>query len=111
MLLHDVNPLVGLCNRTKLIIIQLTERFIEAQIITGSNIKNRVFIPKIVFPINIVGVRSQSNEYSFLLNHVIILQLIRDRDTCQILLEFYFKEQVFTHDQLYVIVSRGTLNK
>ncbi|XP_034918726.1 uncharacterized protein [Populus alba] len=52
MLLRNLNPSAGLCNGTRLIVTQLAERIIEAQIITGSNIGDRVFIPRIVFPVN-----------------------------------------------------------
>jgi hypothetical protein len=52
MLLRNLNLSTGLCNGTRLIVTQLAEKIIEAQIITGSFIGNRVFIPRIVFPIN-----------------------------------------------------------
>jgi len=52
MLLRKLSPSAGLCNGTRLIVTQLAERIIEAQIITGSNIGDRVFIPRIVFPVN-----------------------------------------------------------
>jgi hypothetical protein len=45
MLLQNLSPSVGLCNGTRLIVAQLAERIIEAQIITSSNIGDRVFIP------------------------------------------------------------------
>ncbi|KAJ6951656.1 hypothetical protein NC653_040948 [Populus alba x Populus x berolinensis] len=45
MLLRNLSPSAGLCNGTRLIVTQLAERIIEAQIITGSNIGDRVFIP------------------------------------------------------------------
>jgi len=52
ILLRNINPLAGLCNGTRLIVTQLVERVIEAQIITGSNIGSYVFILGIVFSIN-----------------------------------------------------------
>ncbi|XP_034903514.2 uncharacterized protein [Populus alba] len=41
MLLRNLNLSAGLCNKTRLIVTQLAERVIEAQIITGSFIGNR----------------------------------------------------------------------
>jgi len=52
MLLRNLSPSTGLCNGTRFIVAQLAERIIEAQIITSSNIGDRVFIPQIVFPVN-----------------------------------------------------------
>ncbi|XP_055960633.1 uncharacterized protein LOC130015109 [Mercurialis annua] len=48
MLLRNLNPAIGLCNGTRLLIVQLGIRVIEAQIITGSFAGDRVFIPRIV---------------------------------------------------------------
>uniref|UniRef100_A0A6N2NGT7 Uncharacterized protein n=1 Tax=Salix viminalis TaxID=40686 RepID=A0A6N2NGT7_SALVM len=45
-------PCIGLCNGARLIITQLSLKVIETQIITGSNIDNKVFITRISFPFN-----------------------------------------------------------
>jgi len=48
MLLRNINQSAGLCNGTRLTITQLGKWFIEAQIITGTNIGNKVYIPRII---------------------------------------------------------------
>ena len=48
MLLRNINQSEGLCNGTRLTITQLGKWFIEAQIITGTNIGNKVYIPRII---------------------------------------------------------------
>ena len=48
MLLRNINPSVGLCNGTRLIILQLGIKIIEAVVITGSHKGEKVFIPRIV---------------------------------------------------------------
>ena len=48
MLLRNINPSMGLCNGTRLIILQLGIKVIEAVIITGSHKGEKVFIPRIV---------------------------------------------------------------
>uniref|UniRef100_A0A2N9FJU1 ATP-dependent DNA helicase n=1 Tax=Fagus sylvatica TaxID=28930 RepID=A0A2N9FJU1_FAGSY len=47
MLLRNLNQNGGLCNGTRLIITKLATWVIEAEIITGTNIGTRVFIPRI----------------------------------------------------------------
>ncbi|GJU45743.1 DNA helicase [Tanacetum coccineum] len=44
MLLRNVNLLGGLCNRTRMIVISIMSRLIEAQIITGTRAGEKVFI-------------------------------------------------------------------
>ena len=48
MLLRNINQSAGLCNGTRLTIIQLGRRFVEAQIITGTHVGEKVYIPRIV---------------------------------------------------------------
>lgn len=47
MLLRNINHKDGLCNGTRLQITSLGERVIKAQIISGANISDMVFIPRI----------------------------------------------------------------
>ncbi|KAL3639082.1 hypothetical protein CASFOL_016989 [Castilleja foliolosa] len=49
ILLRNINQTLGLCNGTRLIVSQLLPRIIEAQIITGTAIGTRVYIPRIKF--------------------------------------------------------------
>ncbi|KAL3646798.1 hypothetical protein CASFOL_009342 [Castilleja foliolosa] len=46
------NRTLGLCNDTRLIVTQLLPRIIEAQIITGTSVGIRVYIPRIKFDHN-----------------------------------------------------------
>ncbi|KAJ7519804.1 hypothetical protein O6H91_20G056200 [Diphasiastrum complanatum] len=47
MLLRSIASHKGLCNGTRLIILRLGRRVIEAEIVTGKNIGSRVLIPRI----------------------------------------------------------------
>ncbi|GKC32397.1 ATP-dependent DNA helicase PIF1-like protein [Tanacetum coccineum] len=47
MLLRNVNPTQGLCNGTRLIITDLGQFVLRAQILTGSNVGQTVLIPRI----------------------------------------------------------------
>ena len=46
ILLQNLNPSKGLCNRIRLICRSLQTKVIDAKIITGSHIRKRVFIPR-----------------------------------------------------------------
>jgi ATP-dependent DNA helicase PIF1 len=48
MLLRNLNQNLGLCNGTRLMVQKLGDNVIEASIITGSNIGDVVYIPRIV---------------------------------------------------------------
>ena len=47
MLLRNVNLEGGLCNGTRMIVTNLMSKVIEAEIITGTRIGERVYIPRI----------------------------------------------------------------
>ena len=45
MLLRNLNQSVGLCNGTRLFVTQLSNWVLEAQIISGTHVGDKVFIP------------------------------------------------------------------
>ena len=47
MLLRNLNKSLGLCNGTRLIVTNLADHIIEAVIITGTHIGDKVHIPRI----------------------------------------------------------------
>ncbi|PIA50920.1 hypothetical protein AQUCO_01100021v1 [Aquilegia coerulea] len=47
MLLRNLQPRDGLCNGTRLMVVQFATRVIEAKILNGSHVGNYVFIPRI----------------------------------------------------------------
>ncbi|PKA48576.1 ATP-dependent DNA helicase PIF1 [Apostasia shenzhenica] len=48
MLLRNLDQTNELCNETRLIVTRIEDRVIEAEIITGTNIGEKVIIPRII---------------------------------------------------------------
>ncbi|XP_023741704.1 ATP-dependent DNA helicase PIF1-like [Lactuca sativa] len=71
MLLRNIDKKNGLCNGTRLQGISLDKRVIEARILSGTNIGNRKFIPRMSLTPSEKKIRSNSQEDSFLCSSVL----------------------------------------
>lgn len=73
MLLRNLSQSDGLCNGTRLIITNLGHSVIEAKIITGSNVGDIVYIPRI----SLIAKKKKAypllyNDVSFLLEYAML---------------------------------------
>jgi len=111
MLLRNLSQATGLCNGTRLVVSKLGEKVIEAIIMTGSNIGDVVYIPRICLT-------TKDPKWPFTLHHRqfpvrVCYAMAINKSLGQTLsaVGLYQKSPVFTHGQLYVAVSHVTSKK
>ncbi|CAN0903758.1 ATP-dependent DNA helicase PIF1 [Linum grandiflorum] len=92
ILLRNLAQTIGLVNGTRMVIRTMGTWFIEVEILTGTHIGDRVYLPRLQYPIGL--------SYGMTINKS-QGQTLQTVGLC-------LKRQVFTHGQLYLVVSRVT---
>jgi len=109
MLLRNINPIEGLCNGTRLIVRGFQRHIIDAEIITGSHVGKRVFIPRIRITPSDIDLPFQLIRRQFPIRLAFAMTINKAQGQTIPYMGLYLPYPVFGHGQLYVALSRVQL--
>ncbi|PIA53073.1 hypothetical protein AQUCO_01000741v1 [Aquilegia coerulea] len=108
MLLRNIQPRDGLCNGTCLKVIQFGTRVIEARILTGSHVNDRVFIPRITLEPSDSETPFKMSRRQFPVRLAFAMTINKSQGQSVKFVGIDLQNPVFSHGQLYVAMSRCT---
>ncbi|XP_062234177.1 uncharacterized protein LOC133931338 [Phragmites australis] len=103
ILLRKIDPANGLCNRTSLMVRGFQRNAIDIEIMLGQHAGKRIFLPHIPL------CSSDDAMFPFWLSFAMTINKAQGQTIPNV--DVYLPQPVFSHGQLYVVLSRATTRR
>ncbi|KAJ3520762.1 hypothetical protein NMY22_g12605 [Coprinellus aureogranulatus] len=110
ILLRNLDPALGLCNGTRLVVVRMTDRVVEGRILGGAHDRELVFIPRISLTpsdsIDSISFTFKRRQFPLQLAFALTINKAQGQSVKHVGIDL--RIPVFGHGQLYVALSRVT---
>ena len=106
MLLRNLNPKIGLCNGTRILIKSATRRVLRGMILTGSHQGKECIIPRVTLSPSNNPFPFKFSRRQFPVRHAYVMTINKSQGQTFRRTGLLLPESCFAHGQLYVAFSR-----